>query len=70
MKPLTGAVGSTPKTSLPHFEPGGGMMSSDAGLAGAGDQAADFSLPSLDGDTVSLSDYRGRKLILFVWASW
>lgn len=35
-----------------------------------GDQAPDFTLPSLDGDPVSLSSYRGRKTIVFMWASW
>ncbi len=36
----------------------------------AGDQAPDFSLRSLDGDAVRLSDYRGGKTVLFMWASW
>ena len=35
-----------------------------------GDQSPDFSLPSPDGDPVSLSSYRDRKVILFMWASW
>ncbi len=35
-----------------------------------GDTAPDFILRSLDGEPVSLSDYRGRKVILFMWASW
>ena len=35
-----------------------------------GDEAPDFVLPSLDGEQVRLSDYLGRKLILFMWASW
>ncbi len=35
-----------------------------------GDQAPDFTLRSLDGDDVSLSDYRGKRLVLFMWASW
>ena len=35
-----------------------------------GDEAPDFVLPSLDGQQVRLSDYLGRKLILFMWASW
>ncbi len=35
-----------------------------------GEQAPDFTLRSLDGDDVSLSDYRGKRLILFMWASW
>jgi peroxiredoxin len=30
----------------------------------------DFALTSLDGESVSLSDYRGRKAIVFMWASW
>lgn len=40
------------------------------GPVGAGDRAHDFTLPTLDGVDVSLSDYRGRRVILFVWASW
>jgi len=33
--------------------------------------APDFSLRSLDGHTVSLADYRGKKkLVLVFWASW
>ncbi len=35
-----------------------------------GDTAPDFALPSLEGDTIRLSDYRGKKVVLFMWASW
>ena len=35
-----------------------------------GDEAPDFTLPSLDGSPIRLSDYRGKKLVLFMWASW
>jgi peroxiredoxin len=30
----------------------------------------DFSLRSLNGEQVRLSNYRGTKLIVFMWASW
>jgi peroxiredoxin len=30
----------------------------------------DFTLPDLQGRPVRLSDYRGKKLLIFMWASW
>jgi len=33
-------------------------------------QAPDFTLPDLDGQLHSLSEYRGRKILLVSWASW
>ena len=35
-----------------------------------GDPAPDFCMQSLDGRTIRLSDYRGKRVLLFVWASW
>lgn len=35
-----------------------------------GDRLPEISLPDLTGRPVALSAYRGRKLLLFVWASW
>lgn len=32
--------------------------------------APDFTLPDLDGDRHSLSQYRGKKVLLVSWASW
>ena len=32
--------------------------------------APDFSLPNQNGDMVSLSDYRGKKVLILTWASW
>jgi cytochrome oxidase Cu insertion factor (SCO1/SenC/PrrC family) len=29
-----------------------------------------FSLPTLDGRTVRLEDYRGKAVLLFFWATW
>lgn len=33
-------------------------------------QAPDFTLPDLDGRQHSLSQYRGKKILLVSWASW
>ena len=33
-------------------------------------QATDFTLPRLDGGSVSLSDYQGRIVIMEFWATW
>lgn len=35
-----------------------------------GDAAPDFTLKTLDGKAVSLSDYQGKKVFLNFWATW
>lgn len=35
-----------------------------------GDYAPDFSLETLEGDVVSLSDYRGQQVMINFWATW
>ena len=32
--------------------------------------APTFSLPSIDGRTVRLEDFRGKVVLLFFWATW
>jgi peroxiredoxin len=34
-----------------------------------GDKAPDFTLKSIDGKNVSLSDFRGKTVVLYVWAT-
>lgn len=35
-----------------------------------GEPIPDVVLPDLDGRLVRLSDYRGKRLLVFMWASW
>jgi hypothetical protein len=39
-------------------------------IAVEGQPAPDFTLPSLTGGEVRLSEFIGKKVILFMWASW
>ncbi len=41
----------------------------DAAGRSASVEAPDFTLPDLDGNLHSLSDYRGEKVVLLTWAS-
>jgi peroxiredoxin len=44
--------------------------SSSSGPAATGQPAPDFTLHSLDGKTVHLSDFRGKAVLLNFWATW
>ncbi len=46
------------------------MASKEAGSVAVGKPAIDFTLPSLDGRKLSLSDFRGKWVILDFWGSW
>ncbi len=55
----------------------GSAILGPAGTAGAaatgfdvGDRLPELTLPSLAGEPTSIASFRGRKLILHVWASW
>lgn len=46
------------------------MIGPDAPLARVGERAPGFTLPTVDGPPLSLSDLLGRKVVMFTWASW
>ena len=48
----------------------GNEGASDVGLS-VGDKPPSFSLPDLStGEPVALEDYRGRRTVFYMWASW
>ncbi len=47
-----------------------GASAADRGAQLASLTAPDFTLPDLDGRLHSLSDYRGKKILLVAYASW
>ena len=48
----------------------GCVQNSEPGGINEGELAPDFQLQSLDGETVSLSDFRGEPVLLNFWATW
>ena len=55
-------VSAAVETSLAADRPELGMKK--------GQMHPDFILPTIDGKTLRLSDYRGKKVLLFHFASW
>jgi hypothetical protein len=47
-----------------------GGSARERGQTLASQQAPDFTLPDLDGRPHSLSQHRGKKILLVAWASW
>ena len=46
------------------------MQSSKTASVPEGTMIPDFELRSLSGEMVKPSDYRGKRLVIFFWASW
>lgn len=57
-------------TDQKHAVASMGASHHDRGQALASLQAPDFTLPDLDGNLHSLSDQRGKKVLLVAYASW
>ena len=56
--------------AAPAFALSDGPQEPPAGNLQAGRTAPDFTLKTLDGDSVSLSQFRGKVVFLNFWASW
>ncbi len=56
---------------IPFFS-SGGSSPSEAPLAKleSGTMAPDFTLPDMDGNSVKLSDFRGKVVVFNYWATW
>ena len=46
------------------------MAKPDTPAAIVGAKAPGFTLPTVGGAQLSLSDLLGRKVVMFIWASW
>jgi peroxiredoxin len=46
------------------------IMQSSKHVVAVGDQLPDISLTATDGRIIRLRDYRGKRLFIFMWASW
>ena len=64
--PIATVTISLPPTASPTSRPTG----SRAVPPRVGAEAFDFTLPDLAGDSVTLSDLRGKKVLLNFWATW
>lgn len=67
--PITVSGDTSAFTTDPLPDPRAGSVTGD-GRAAVGQPAPDFTLPTLDGDTVSLSDYIGQPVLINFWATW
>ncbi len=53
-----------------RFEAEGKPSHASDSVTHVGDLAPNFRLPRLDGSSVSLADFRGRRVLIQSWASW
>lgn len=61
-------IGSSAGNSISE-EKNGSESENETGIA-IGDMAPDFELETVEGETVRLSDYRGKRVLVNFWATW
>ncbi len=64
--------GSAPRAPATSSQPrsSAGVTTSIGRTPNVGDPAPDFTLKTLDGEKVSLSDFKGRPVLINFWATW
>jgi peroxiredoxin len=45
-------------------------MTATRNVPAVGELAPDVALPSIDGRPIRFSEFRGKRLMVFMWASW
>ena len=73
--PILNAVTGLPEGEVADFTgklpgPADGPPQVSFGGIAPGTEAPDFTLPTLDGEMVSLASYRGQPVLLNFWATW
>jgi peroxiredoxin len=71
--PLASNIPSATQSASPTQDPSGTASSRPTGRPTgpvAGELAPDFSLQTVDGTTVRLSEERGKPIMLYFWATW
>lgn len=66
---LVSPAGEKPLPVAVDNPPSDGQPGPEVGLE-VGDLAPDFTLKDIDGNSVMLSEYRGKIVLLYFWASW
>lgn len=61
---------SSPEEEVEEDEEVDTVVDSDVEGLNKGQMAPDFELTTLDGETVKLSDFRGKRVMLNFWATW
>ncbi len=61
---------ATDETPAAEERPSGTTTMTDETGVGVGDVAPGFTLEDLDGNTVSLSDFAGKVVVVDLWATW
>ncbi|SRR5581483_3226370 len=64
------AGASTAAAAFPPANAANDLVQPSAGGPQVGELAPDFGVTTLDGETVHLSDFRGKPVMINFWASW